>query len=131
MRSSKLFLLVSLICGTVTCGFSQSHWTQQNPTPPVSDLYSVIWTGSQFVALGKLGLIMTSPDGNEWTVRQSLQGYTLKSVLGPANKWVAVGAPPGAPGVPFPILPPPRDALPCPPPYPGAKFVLTMERAHF
>lgn len=37
----------------------------------VSELMSVVWNGSLFVAVGIYGAVMTSPDGVAWTVRDS------------------------------------------------------------
>src|SRR2546427_184637 len=48
-------------------------WTQATsiPTGFVSDLSAVTFSGSQFIALGTDGSILTSPDGNTWTAATS------------------------------------------------------------
>jgi|GEM_PF-1101409 len=42
-----------------------------------SDLHAVTWTGSQFVAVGDFGAILTSPTGTAWTLRSSGTGHDL------------------------------------------------------
>ena len=34
-------------------------------------MHDVIWAGTQFLAVGNGGTIMTSPDGIEWTAQES------------------------------------------------------------
>lgn len=66
-------------------------WT--SVTPP-SSLYpkGVFWTGSQFVAVGSGGLIATSPDGTNWTVRASGVSSTLYNGAANGSTLVVVGS---------------------------------------
>jgi hypothetical protein len=43
-------------------------WTQKT-IPTENKLTSITWTGSQYVAVGELGTILASPDGDQWTLR--------------------------------------------------------------
>ncbi len=58
-------------------------------------LKSIVWTGSQFVAVGGgpngLGLILLSPDGLNWSVRSS-GTPTLNAVAWTGDRLIAVGA---------------------------------------
>lgn len=58
----------------------------------LSEIWSVTWTGSQFVAVGGIGLVLTSPDGITWTERTSHYGNPLRSVIWADTQLVAVGA---------------------------------------
>ncbi|MEN8165284.1 MAG: hypothetical protein ABFS37_14230 [Acidobacteriota bacterium] len=54
-------------------------------------LHDVIWAGDQFVAVGRSGIIMTSSDGRDWTVRHySNIGY-LNRVIFNGQLFLAVG----------------------------------------
>jgi hypothetical protein len=73
-----------------------NHTTWTAITPPVftpqQALYSVAWTGSQFVAVGAYGNAVTSPDGISWTLRNTgsaTDGFA--GVAGTATQIVAVG----------------------------------------
>jgi photosystem II stability/assembly factor-like uncharacterized protein len=67
------------------------EWTRQEPTTPYT-LYDVMWTGNQLVAVGQGGTILTSPDGTEWSVRDSGRASTLLDVeMDSAGRMVAVG----------------------------------------
>ena len=64
-------------------------------------LDSVTWSGKQFVAVGKGGVVVTSPDGITWTGHASpinvLTGTTLNAVAWLGNQYVAVGSNGGGP----------------------------------
>ncbi len=51
----------------------------------------VVWTGSQFVAVGQQGLVKTSPDGRAWTTRTSGTTEDLTAVAWNGSTLVAVG----------------------------------------
>lgn len=64
-RFSTVSIVILMVWVTVT--FTQEQWTQRNPLPTDAHLHSVVWTGSQLVAVGWNGTILTSPDGITWT----------------------------------------------------------------
>jgi photosystem II stability/assembly factor-like uncharacterized protein len=76
------------------------NWTRNDFSVNRSELLSVTWTGSQFVAVG-IGrtpdygypLLFTSPDGLNWTDRSPTdqQGKVLYDVIQAGNKTIAVG----------------------------------------
>lgn len=53
--------------------------------------YSVIHAGGQYVAVGELGAIKTSPDGKTWTDRISGTRWSLFDVAWNGQTYVAVG----------------------------------------
>ena len=57
----------------------------------VQGLYFVAWSGSQFVAVGTQGTILTSPDGRVWTAQQSGTAKNLWSVAWSGSQLVVVG----------------------------------------
>ena len=74
-------------------------WTWR-PTSTCGWLWSVAWTGTQFVAVGSgcydwkpggYGLILTSPDGVTWTPQSSGTAETLSSVVWTGSQLVASG----------------------------------------
>src|SRR6516165_8548343 len=50
---------------------SLDTWTVRNPLPTANALFAITYGNDQFVAVGDLGTIITSPDGVNWTVGQS------------------------------------------------------------
>ena len=49
------------------------------------------WTGTQFIAVGTGGTILTSPDGASWTARTSGKTTNLHGIVWSGSKFVAVG----------------------------------------
>jgi photosystem II stability/assembly factor-like uncharacterized protein len=65
-------------------------WTRKLAGTAV--LRSVVWTGTQLVAVGKNSAIYSSPDGTDWTQRFSASSFTLNSVAWTGSQLVAVGS---------------------------------------
>lgn len=95
---------------------AQSEWTWQSPTPQGNELRGLIWTGSQLVALGDHGTLLTSPDGYLWArypacgKPSGMDPYSSRSGIRAGSsppRTVAPGrdAPPGP--IPFPLSLPP------------------------
>ena len=55
------------------------------------DLLDVAWSGSQFVAVGYSGTILTSPNGSTWTAQKSGTSQILWHVAWSGSQFVAVG----------------------------------------
>jgi len=56
-----------------------------------ANLRDVIWTGTQFVAVGHSGTILTSSDGISWTQRTSGTNNALWGIIWSGAQFVAVG----------------------------------------
>lgn len=69
------------------CGVT---WTVRNPGT-THWLRAVTWTGTQLVAVGDVGTILTSPDGVTWTSRTSGASEQLQGVAWTGSRLVAVG----------------------------------------
>jgi hypothetical protein len=68
------------------------EWRWQNPLPQGNDLHAVRWLGDQFVAVGSLGTVLTSPDGVDWTLRRFGEVVDALYDVTRGNGWmVAVG----------------------------------------
>lgn len=88
---SRLFRFLAL-CFAVAASLSgQSTWTAI-PSPTTSPLWSVCHGGSQFVAVGDNGAILTSTDGLSWTPRVSATSEHLVAVAYGLDHFVATGA---------------------------------------
>ena len=55
------------------------------------DLVGVVWSRSQFVAVGESGTILTSPDGRAWTAQNSRTSQWLIGVVWSGSQFVVVG----------------------------------------
>ncbi len=74
------------------------EWDQQTPPPEVT-LNDIVWGNNQFVAIGDLVTILTSADGNSWSVRHydylgqsgDLYGIAWGRVQNITDMYVAVG----------------------------------------
>lgn len=69
---------------------AQEVWTSAS-VPTTQDLWGVCHGAGRFVAVGKGGTILTSPDGQAWTARTSGTTEWLTAVTYGAGKYVAVG----------------------------------------
>jgi hypothetical protein len=67
-----------------------SQWSEQVSGTSES-LHDVLWAGGQLVAVGRSGIILTSPDGVAWTVRNTAGYGRLMSVARGDSLYVAVG----------------------------------------
>lgn len=65
--------------GRIVTSTNETAWTNRVSTVAAS-LYAVIWDGSQFVAVGNEGVVITSPDGITWTRRTAGDTRVLNSV---------------------------------------------------
>jgi photosystem II stability/assembly factor-like uncharacterized protein len=54
-------------------------------------LEDAIWTGLQFIAIGRAGTVVTSPDGVGWTLRTTNISVNLNGATSSASMVVAVG----------------------------------------
>jgi photosystem II stability/assembly factor-like uncharacterized protein len=73
-------------------GFAQINWEQVNPLPQGLSLNSVVYCSNQFIAVGEVSTILTSPDGVTWTVKSSNTFIKLNCVAHGNNQFVAVGS---------------------------------------
>jgi photosystem II stability/assembly factor-like uncharacterized protein len=68
-------------------------WTKKTiPGNTLMILNSIIWTGSQFTAVGDSGTILTSSNGDEWQRRQTITTENLYSITKNNTVLVATGA---------------------------------------
>ena len=59
--------------------------------PYLNSLNSVIWSGTQYVAVGDSGAVLTSPDAIAWTIRSSGTTVNLHGVVWTGSLYVAIG----------------------------------------
>lgn len=83
-----LFLIYPLLRGQAG---PLDEWTWRNPLPAGNELYAVNYGANRFVAVGELGTIVSSPDGDHWTFEQSGSSATLLAVCHGNNRFIAVG----------------------------------------
>jgi len=65
-------------------------WTE-TPSPITNTLQNVKWLETQFVAIGAVGAILTSPDGLTWTIRNSGTTSRLNGIARSSTQIVVVG----------------------------------------
>jgi hypothetical protein len=90
MKHSWLFLVFGLVTFFSFNCYGQDTWTQRNPFPG-KDLHSILWTGTQLIAVGNVGTVLTSPDGSAWIPRTTGTNFNLKSIAWTGALYVAVG----------------------------------------
>jgi hypothetical protein len=97
MKIRIVFFHLSLLLAMIV-SFSEissadplDHWHWRNPVPPSAGLYGVSYGNGTFVAVGLLGTIFTSSDGNEWKVGDSGRRVHLFGVAYGKEIFAAVG----------------------------------------
>ncbi len=85
-----LVVVVGTRPGSILTSFDSIQWIVREQELD-SRLYSVCWTGNQFVAVGSDGVILTSDDGITWTKRDSGSANGLRGVWGNSDMIIAVG----------------------------------------
>ena len=68
------------------------QWFWRNPYPTGNDLRGVAYGAGTFVAVGRLGTIMTSTNGQFWEMRESGVGAQFNQVIYAQGAFVAVGS---------------------------------------
>ena len=66
-------------------------WDFINPLPQGNTIRAVTHDGNQYIAVGQYGLIMTSPDGEDWTIRRQRKAQPLMDCCASPLGIVAVG----------------------------------------
>jgi hypothetical protein len=66
------------------------RWHAQN-AGTVQSFAGVAWSGSQFVAVGYSGAILTSPDGRTWITQHAATAQGLLGIAWSGSQFVAVG----------------------------------------
>lgn len=86
-----IFCFCLLLC---LPGFARAdhvdHWHWRNPLPQGKPLYGIAYGSGTFVAVGEY-IVLTSPDGVDWTMRPSGSTYVLRSIAYDNGIFVAVG----------------------------------------
>ncbi len=70
---------------------AQTSGTSTITSSITDNLHGVVWSGSQFVAVGDGDIILTSPDGSTWTAQTPGTSYALRGVVWSGSQFVAVG----------------------------------------
>lgn len=68
-----------------------TFWALRQTGLPSVRVNDMSFDSGMFVAVGSSGLIATSPDGTNWTVRASGVDQSLRGVAAGNGRWVAVG----------------------------------------
>src|SRR5687768_2646431 len=87
--------LIAAVCLLLAClaaPSAQSAWTVRHPLPTLVQFEGVAWTGKLYVAVGYKNTIVTSPDGIDWTLRQSDTGGIWHTVVWTGEFLLAIGS---------------------------------------
>ncbi|WP_201376257.1 hypothetical protein [Ktedonobacter robiniae] len=76
---------------TLSDGLAWADHSLALPSISPRQLDAVTWSGSQFVAVGFKGTLITSPDGKTWTARIIGTVSALINVVWSGSRFVAVG----------------------------------------
>jgi hypothetical protein len=80
-----------LLLGVTSSLYAQPVWIWRNPMPTGNTLLDVKWTGTQLIAVGYAGAILTSTDGITWAAKNSNTSGHLNSVIWTGKMYVAIG----------------------------------------
>jgi photosystem II stability/assembly factor-like uncharacterized protein len=92
--NNRLYVAVGTL-GLILTSTNLSDWTSIKVDGVDRDLYSITWTGSEFIIVGEGNMsycaCLTSKDGKNWTVTCAEPGAPLYSVVWSGNAVIAVG----------------------------------------
>jgi hypothetical protein len=88
--SATRIVVTSASVGAVYTSPDGVTWTANNAAAPQA-LLDIVWSGSQFVAVGYGGTIVTSPDGLTWTFRPAPTTDNLVAVIWAGSRFVVGG----------------------------------------
>lgn len=96
MDGNRFFRTVTLSVSLVLLSLSHfaqtcEAWKWVNPSPQGNNLNSITYGNGLWVGVGDYGTIITSPDGESWTVRKTGVTNNLKDAVWGDGKWVVVG----------------------------------------
>lgn len=91
MSLFRLFLILGLPAVFIRNNYAQEVWTRSIPLPTGQNLVGVVNTGTQLVAVGRDGTIITSPDGITWTHRDYGGTNSLFSIIWTGTQLVVMG----------------------------------------
>jgi len=80
-----------LLCLSVPGQAANTKWSTINPLPKFTDIKDVFWDGSRYFAVGSSGLIITSPDGVNWTPQTLSVIHQLYGIAFSGSRYVVVG----------------------------------------
>jgi hypothetical protein len=75
--------------GAIYTSATGNDWADRSPSIYSPSYAEVIWEGTQFIAVGERGDVVTSSDGVTWTTQTS--GSDIQSVIWDGSQFVAVG----------------------------------------
>lgn len=67
------------------------EWEEVSPTPTGNDFTDITWNGSQYLAVGDSGIILTSTDGVTWVSQTSGTTEALDDINWNGSQYLAVG----------------------------------------
>jgi hypothetical protein len=90
----RIFLLISFLIILIPC-FAYAdpldNWHWRNPLPTGNTLHDIAYGNDIFIAVGKIGTIITSSDGINWTMRNSGTTKQISHVAFGNETFVVVG----------------------------------------
>lgn len=93
-RAGYVTALALALMTAAACGKDEaacSGWQAIEPPPQPQALNGIAFGHGQFVAVGDAGRLLTSADGERWTLRDSGTGLALRAVASTQKGFVAVG----------------------------------------
>jgi len=76
---------------TVSPAGPLDHWTLRNPFPQPNDLHDIAFVNGLFLAVGINGALLTSTNGQDWSLQQSRTVNELRAATYGAGQFVVVG----------------------------------------
>jgi hypothetical protein len=95
MPACKSFRWFSASALAALAASAQPTWVPRYPLPTANEFVRVGWSGKAFVAAGYGRVIVSSPDGVEWTKRWSDTAGVWGALAWTGTQWIVSGNAPG------------------------------------
>lgn len=92
LRIFELTILLILLLPTNAAFLMTDQWHWISPLPQGQNVFALATDGQKLLAVGDSGVILSSTDATNWTVRTLPGSPNLRSLAFGNNRWVAVGS---------------------------------------
>ena len=90
-KSIHIIIATLLLLASLPVSADFRYWSTISPLPKNLTLYGLHWDGSQFIAVGERGAVLTSSNGMDWATHKSGLTADLNDIILAGGNYIAGG----------------------------------------